>query len=94
MPSQLYKVLLERPCEVLLCYIDRDFHRLTSLQSRVKNTGMSLSEKEVTSILTVPVHDAIRQQDNELLAALGYKSEFKREFSVRKHTKLYRGATY
>ena len=42
---------------------------------------MSLMEKEDTTILTAP--DATRQQDNDLLAALGYKAEFKREFSVR-----------
>ena len=44
---------------------------------------MSLEEKEDTTIVTVPVQDAIRQQDNDLLGALGYKPEFKREFSVR-----------
>jgi len=44
---------------------------------------MSLTEKEDGAILTVPVQDAIRQQDNDLLATLGYKPEFKREFSVR-----------
>jgi hypothetical protein len=49
---------------------------------------MSFTEKEdATAILTVPVHDAIRQQDNALLAALGYKPEFRREFSVRYHAK-------
>jgi hypothetical protein len=44
---------------------------------------MSLKEKEDGTIITVPVQDAIRQQDNDLLATLGYKAEFKREFSVR-----------
>jgi amino acid permease (GABA permease) len=44
---------------------------------------MSFTEKEdATAILTVPVHDAIRQQDNALLATLGYKPEFRREFSL------------
>ncbi len=80
--SELYKVSLERQCEVLYNYID--CHRLTSLQSRDQNTRMSLAEKgDSTGILTVPVQDAIRQQDNDLLATLGYKPEFKREFSVR-----------
>lgn len=78
--SEWYKVSLERQCEVSYTI---DFHQLTSLQSRHENTGMSLTEKEDGAILTVPVQDAIRQQDNDLLATLGYKPEFKREFSVR-----------
>jgi len=43
---------------------------------------MSFKEKEDTAILSVSV-EAIRQQDDNLLATLGYKAEFKREFSVR-----------
>ena len=44
---------------------------------------MSLKEKEDDTAITIPVQDAIRQQDTDLLATLGYKAEFKREFSVR-----------
>jgi amino acid permease (GABA permease) len=42
---------------------------------------MSFKEKEDTAILSVSV-EAIRQQDDNLLATLGYKAEFKREFSL------------
>jgi len=45
----------------------------------------SVSEEPVTSVLQpgeVPVHDREFDADEEVLAALGYKPEFKREFSL------------
>lgn len=47
---------------------------------------MSLTEKETAVTLTYKAQDGqdgVRQRDNVLLATLGYKPEFRREFSVR-----------
>lgn len=45
----------------------------------------SVAEEPVTSVLApgeVPIHDREYSADEEVLAALGYKPEFKREFSL------------
>lgn len=45
----------------------------------------SVAEEPVTSVLTggeVPIYDRELTADEEVLAALGYKPEFKREFSL------------
>lgn len=45
----------------------------------------SMAEEQVTSVLTagdVPVYQREYTADEEVLAALGYKPEFKREFSL------------
>jgi len=45
----------------------------------------SVGEEPVTSVMTageVPVFDREMTADEEVLAALGYKPEFKREFSL------------
>lgn len=51
---------------------------------------MSKEEKQDASVETAPVHNDLaaeqlgqRHADDALLAELGYKSEFRREFSVR-----------
>jgi hypothetical protein len=43
------------------------------------------NEKDISGEATVVEPDSVslRHADNELLAQLGYRSEFKREFSVR-----------
>lgn len=56
-------------------------------QSVVSASGRkkSVAENPVTSVLTggeVPVFDRELNADEEVLAALGYKPEFKREFSL------------
>ena len=45
----------------------------------------SVAQEPVTSVLRgdeVPVYDRVLTADEEVLAALGYKPEFKREFSL------------
>jgi hypothetical protein len=52
------------------------------------------SEKEgITTVREVQTQDSdsIRHADNARLAELGYKSEFKREFSVRVRYAIFRG---
>ena len=56
---------------------------------------MGKSERQQTTVSThVAQLDALHEVDNELLASLGYKSEFKREFSVSKPLLVRMRATY
>ena len=55
--------------------------RVRSVSGRKK----SVAEEMVTSVLSedqVPVYERELSADEEVLAALGYKPEFKREFSL------------
>ena len=53
--------------------------------SAVHGHKKSVAEEPVTSILTggeIPIYERELTADEEVLAALGYKPEFKREFSL------------
>lgn len=54
-------------------------------QSVISGHRKSVAEEPVTSVLKdgeVPVFDRDLNADEEVLAALGYKPEFKREFTL------------
>lgn len=59
---------------------------LTVRNQSISGRKKSLAEKPVTSVLdagTIPVYtERELTADDEVLAALGYKPEFKREFSL------------
>jgi hypothetical protein len=53
------------------------------IEPKIRN--LSVSQAHVTSVLLggdVPIGDHVFTTDEEALAALGYKQEFKREFSL------------
>ncbi|KAI5209054.1 hypothetical protein E4T39_01065 [Aureobasidium subglaciale] len=57
------------------------------MSQRTPSTRKSVTQEGVTSILPagdIPIHDSKESwnQDEETLAALGYKPEFKREFNL------------
>lgn len=59
---------------------------MPSDSSFLSSPTMNKSEKDNSLVQTVVAHDderSLRHADDALLAELGYKSEFKREFSVR-----------
>lgn len=55
------------------------------VEFRAAGRKKSVAQEQVTSVLeggAIPVYDRELDADEEILAALGYKPEFKREFSL------------
>lgn len=70
------------PCKRFLVIVDAMAESRTYSTSHRKK---SVAEEPVTSVLEagqVPVYERELNADEEVLAALGYKPEFKREFSL------------
>ena len=66
-------------------FIDSDVAMAEDRKASVASRKKSVAQEAVTSVLRddeVPVYDREYSADEEVLAALGYKPEFKREFSL------------